>query len=156
MIASAPDRRSVTRKVDPAFIAGVIFLRRSCSVNDMAMILGCDRKRVLTALARLTGLGVPVHKDLNAPRYRALTPSQQEDATTFHNNGRGLDFYALCRVMRDVHPLALFVFLRNQVHSRGWWVRPCAECGTPFATPGPAVRLCSAERPLDRRELAYA
>src|SRR5205085_2248745 len=29
----SPERRSVTLKVDPAFIAAVIFLRRGCSVN---------------------------------------------------------------------------------------------------------------------------
>jgi hypothetical protein len=156
MMVSAPPRRSVTLKVDPAFIAGVIFLRRSCSVNDMAMILGCDRKRVLTALARLTKLGVPVYRDANAPRYRPLTTAQQVDITTLHNNGRGLDFYALCRVLRDLHPLAIFVFLRNEVGPRGWWVRPCAECGTPFATPRSAVRFCSAECGVERRAMAYA
>ncbi len=143
MIASAPERRSVTLKVDPAFIAGVIFLRRSCSVNDMAMILGCDRKRVLTALGRLTKLGVPVWKDPNSPRYRPLTHGQQVDITMLHNNGRGLDFYALCRVMRDAHPLSVFLFLRNEVGPRGWWMRPCAGCGQPFATPVSSVRFCS-------------
>lgn len=150
MIAIAVEGRASGAKVDPAFIAGVIFLRRSCSVNDMAMILGCNRKRVLATLARLVGLGVPVYKDLNAPRYRPLTEAQQEEVTTLHNNGRGLDFYALCRVMRTVHPLALFVFLRNAAHPRGWWMRSCTACGRPFATPGPAVRLCSSERGAHR------
>jgi hypothetical protein len=156
MIASASERRSVILKVDPAFIAGVIFLRRSCSVNDMATILGCDRKRVLTALARLARLGVPVYRDPSAPRYRPLTLSQQADITMLHNNGRGLDFYALCRVMRNVHPLTIFVFLRNEVNPRGWWVRACAACESPFATPRSSVRLCVSDCGAERRELAYA
>lgn len=143
MIATASAPRAVREKVDPAFIAAVIFLRRSCSVNDIAAILGCGRKRVLTALARLARLGVPVGRDLHAPRYRALTLSQQADVTTLHNNGQGLDFYALCRVARNVHPLSIYLFLRNAVHPRGWWVRACADCGRPFATPQPSSRLCS-------------
>jgi hypothetical protein len=153
---AAPERRSVALKVDPAFIAGVVFLRPSCSVNDIAMILGCDRKRVLTALARLTRLGASAYRDPNAPRYRPLTAAQQADVTALHNNGHGLDFYALCRVMRDVHPLTIFIFLRNEVGPRGWWVRPCADCGTPFATPRSAVRLCSPDCGVERREMAFA
>jgi hypothetical protein len=143
MTATASAPRAIREKVDPAFIAAVIFLRRSCSVNDMAAILGCGRKRVLTTLARLARHGVPVYKDLSAPRYRALTFAQQEDVTTLHNNGQGLDFYAMCRVVGNVHPLAIFLFLRNAVHARGWWVRGCSECGRPFATPQPSHRLCS-------------
>ncbi|MBI1847306.1 MAG: hypothetical protein HY294_09810 [Candidatus Rokubacteria bacterium] len=142
MIATAPERRSVVLKVDPAFIAAVIFLRRACSVNDMAAILGCDRKRVLTVLARLARLGVPAAKSADGPRYRPLGRAQQLDVVTLFNNGRGLDFYALCRVVRDAHPLAIFVFLRNDVGPRGWWMRPCAGCGEPFATPRPSVRFC--------------
>ena len=155
MIATA-ERRTVALKVDPAFIAAVIFLRRSCSINDMAMILGCDRKRVLTVLARLTKLGVPVWQDPEAPRYRALTQAQQVDVTTLYNNGRGLDFYALCRVMRDVHPLSIFTFLRNEVNQRNWWMRPCAACGEPFATPKSAVRFCSSRCAPQAQELVYA
>lgn len=142
MIVTAPVSRAAREKVDPAFIAAVIFLRRSCSVNDMAAILGCGRKRVLTTLARLARLGIPVYKDLSAPRYRALTLAQQEDVTTLHNNGQGLDFFALCRVVSTVHPLSIFLFVKSAVHPRGWWVRPCSECGRPFATPRPAIRLC--------------
>ena len=56
----------------------------------------------------------------------------------------------------DVHPLAIFVFLRSGLHARGWWVRPCAACGRAFATPGPSVRLCAAEHRLARRALATA
>lgn len=159
MIATAAvtaERRSITFKVDPAFIAAVIFLRRTCSVNDIATILDCDRKRVLTALGRLAKLGVPVFKDAQAPRYRALTQAQQADITTLHNNGRGLDFFALCRVVRDAHPLSIFVFLRNAVGPRAWWVRPCAGCATPFATPRPSVRLCSTGCGVQQRELAWA
>ncbi len=156
MTAPASRRRAVALKVDPAFIAAVIFLRRSCSVNDMATILDCDRKRVLTALGRLAGLGVPVFRDPKAPRYRRLTGAQQQDATTLYNNGRGLDFYALCRVMRDAHPLSLFVFLRNEVGPRAWWVRPCAGCASPFATPQSSVRFCSTGCGIGRRELVSA
>lgn len=136
-------RRTVALKVDPAFIAAVIFLRRSCSLNDMATILGCDRKRVLTVLARLAKLGVPVWQDPEAPRYRPLTQAQQADITALYNNARGLDFYALCRVLRDVHPLSIFVFLRNEVNARHWWMRPCAGCQELFATPRSSVRFCS-------------
>jgi hypothetical protein len=149
-------QRTVALKVDPAFIAAVIFLRRSCSVNDMATILGCDRKRVLTVLARLTKLGVPVWQDPEAPRYRPLTQAQQADVTTLYNNGRGLDFYALCRVMRDAHPLSVFVFLRNEVNARTWWMRPCAGCGEPFATPRSAVRFCSSDCAPQAQELVFA
>jgi len=157
MIATAEqDRRSVSLKVDPAFIAAVIFLRRSCSINDMATILGCDRKRVLTVLARLTKLGVPVWQDPDAPRYKPLTQAQEVDVTTLYNNGRGLDFYAICRVMRDAHPLSIFVFLRNEVNARGWWMRPCAGCGEPFASPRSAVRFCSSDCAPQAQELAYA
>jgi hypothetical protein len=150
------ERRTPATKVDPAFIAAVVFLRRTCSVNDMATILGCDRKRVLTILARLTSLGGPAMRDPDAPRFRPLTQAQQADITTLHNNGRGLDFYAICRVLRDVHPLGLYVFLRNEVNPRGWWMRPCAACGEPFATPRSAVRLCSSECAPQERELVYA
>ncbi|MGH7331166.1 MAG: hypothetical protein ACREKS_00175 [Candidatus Rokuibacteriota bacterium] len=143
-------------KVDPAFIAGVIFLRRACSVNDMATILGCGRKRVLTVLARLGKLGVPVGKDPTAPRYRPLTLGQREDVATLYNNGDGLDFYGLCRVMHNVHPLAILVFLRNGLNPRAWWVRRCAACGRPFATPQPAIRFCSCEHGLGRRVLVSA
>ena len=157
MIATAPPpRRAVTPKVDPAFIAGVVFLRRSCSVNDMAMILGCDRKRVLTALARLTKAGVPVSREADAPRYRPLTPAHQAEITALHNNGNGLDYYALCRVMRDVHPLSIFVFLRNEVNPRGWWVRPCAGCGSPFATPRSSIRFCESDCGVEHREAVSA
>jgi hypothetical protein len=104
---------------------------------------GCGRKRVLTTPARLARLGVPLARDLGAPRYRAPTLPQQEDVTTLYNNGQGLDFYALCRVVRNVHPLAIFLFLRNAVHPRGWWMHPCSECRRPFATPPPSQRLCS-------------
>ena len=150
------ERRSVTLKVDPGFIAAVIFLRRSCSVNDMATILDCDRKRALTALGRLAKLGVPVFRDPKAPRYRPLSQAQQADITTLYNNGRGLDFYALCRVMREAHPLSIFVFLRNEVGPRGWWVRPCAGCAAPFATPRPSVRFCSSGCGVAQGELAWA
>jgi hypothetical protein len=143
MIPSASERRSVTLKVDPAFIAAVNFLRRTCSVNDMAMILGCDRKRVLTMLARLARLGTPLVKDRGAPRYRPLGTGQQSEVTTLHNNGQGLDFYAICRVVRDAHPLAIFLFLRNDVGPRAWWVRTCVSCDVPFPTPTPAVRCCA-------------
>lgn len=156
MIGSARERRTACPKVDPAFIAGVVFLRRSCSVNDMATILGCDRKRVLTVLARLTKLGVPVRQDPAAPRYRPLTPAQHADVTALYNNGRGLDFYALCRVLREVHPLALFTFLRNEVHARGWWMRPCAGCGEPFASSRSAVRFCSAHCAPQAEEAVFA
>jgi hypothetical protein len=142
MLAALADRRSVALKVDPAFIAAVNFLRRSCSVNDIATILGCDRKRVLTVLARLTRLGVALVRDPRAPRYRPLTAVQRAELATLHNNGAGLDFYALCRVVRDAHPLAIFLFLRNEVGPRGWWVRSCIGCEQPFATPGPGVRAC--------------
>jgi hypothetical protein len=155
VIPSVPARRPA-RRVDPAFIAAVIFLRRSCSVNDMAAILDCDRKRVLTALARLALLGVPVSREAKAPRYRPLTQAQQIDLTTLENGGRGLDFYALCRVMREAHPLAIFVFLRNEVGPRGWWIRPCAGCGTPFPAPRPSVRLCSTGCGVGRRERVSA
>jgi hypothetical protein len=156
MIVALPPTPPLREKVDPAFIAGVIFLRRSCSVNDAALILGCGRKRVLTALARLARLGVPVRKDLDAPRYRPLTLAQREDVTTLYNNGGGLDFYALCRVMRTVHPLAILYFLRNELHPRGWWVRPCSQCRRPFATPQPSVRFCPSEPSLARRALVSA
>jgi hypothetical protein len=146
MIGTVSAARPARERVDPAFIAAVMFLRRGCSVNDMALILDCGRKRVLTALARLARLGVPVDRDPSAPRYRALTPSQQEEVAALHNNGQGLDFYALCRVVFDAHPLAILLFLRNAVHARGWWVRPCAECGQPFATPQPSHRLCALDR----------
>jgi biotin operon repressor len=150
MSATLSPCRPGREKVDPAFIAAVIFLRRSCSVNDLAAILGCGRKRVLTALARLARLGVPVYKDLNAPRYRALTPAQQEDVTTLHNNGHGLDFYALCRVVRNAHPLAIYLFVSHTVHPRAWWVRPCSQCGRPFASPQSSIRLCPSEGSLRR------
>ena len=149
-------RRSVTHKVDPAFIAGVIFLRRSCSVNDMAMILGCDRKRVLTALARLTKLGVPVYRDPASPRYRPLALGHQAEITALHNNGAGLDFYAVCRVMNDVHPLSIFIFLRNEVNARSWWMRTCSGCEVPFPSPRSSVRSCSSECGVERREVAFA
>jgi hypothetical protein len=131
-------------KVDPAFIAGVVHLRPRCSLSDIATILGCDRKRVLTAVARLSASGLPVVREAGAPRYRVLSAALQAEVTTLHNNGRGLDFYALCRVVRDVHPLAVWIFLRNEVNPRAWWVRACAHCAEPFATPRSAVRLCSA------------
>lgn len=156
MTLAVPERRTVALKVDPAFIAAVIFLRRSCSVNDMATILGCNRKRVLTVLARLAKLGVPVWQDPAAPRYRPLTQAQQADVTTLFNNGRGLDFYALCRVLRDAHPLSLFTFLRNEVGPRGWWMRPCAGCGEPFASPRSSVRFCSARCAPQAEALAFA
>jgi hypothetical protein len=142
--------------VDPGFIAGVVALRRACSVNDTALVLGCGRKRVLTALARLAKLGFPVRRAADAPRYRALTVAQREDATALHNNGHGLDFFALCRVLPAVHPLALFQFLRNEVGPRGWWVRPCAQCRRPFATPRPSVRFCSSDHGLVRRAVVSA
>ncbi|MGH7389296.1 MAG: hypothetical protein ACREM3_07530 [Candidatus Rokuibacteriota bacterium] len=156
MMATAATRRSVSLKVDPAFIAAVIFLRRSCSINDMATILDCDRKRVLTVLARLTKLGVPVWQDPAGPRFRALSPAQQADVTTLSNNGRGLDFYALCRVLRDVHPLSIFVFLRNDVNPRGWWMRPCAGCEEPFASPRSSVRFCTSPCLPEAQEAVYA
>jgi hypothetical protein len=156
MTGALPQRRSVAFKVDPAFNAAVLFLRRACSVNDMATILGCDRKRVLTVLTRLTKLGVPVGRDADAPRYRPLTQAQQADVTTLYNNGHGLDFYALCRVMRDVHPLSIFVFVRNDVGPRGWWMRPCAGCGEPFATPRSSVRFCGSRCAPQQQELVYA
>jgi hypothetical protein len=153
-MTAVADRRGAAPKVDPAFIAAVVFLRRSCSANDMAAILGCDRKRVLTVLARLTELGGPVSREADAPRYRPLTQAQQAEVTALANNGRGLDFYAICRVLRDVHPLSIFVFLRNDVNPRGWWMRPCAQCGEPFATPRSAVRSCSTRcAPQDRAEV---
>jgi hypothetical protein len=155
-VTATADRRAAATKVDPAFIAAVVFLRRTCSVNDMATILGCDRKRVLTVLARLATLGSPAQRDGDAPRFRPLTLAQQADVTALHNNGRGLDFYALCRVLRDVHPLGIFVFLRNEVHPRGWWMRPCAACGEPFASPRSALRHCSAACAPDEREMVYA
>jgi hypothetical protein len=150
------ERRAATAKVDPAFIAAVVFLRRTCSVNDVAAILDCDRKRVLTVLARLGTLGGPVERDPQAPRYRPLTTAQQADVTTLHNGGRGLDFYAICRVLRDVHPLGIFVFLRNEVNPRAWWMRPCAACGEPFASPRSAVRFCSTACAPQDREPVYA
>jgi hypothetical protein len=157
MIASASATpRSVSLKVDPAFIAAVVFLRRSCSINDMATILGCDRKRVLTVLARLTNLGVPVWQDPEAPRSRPLTQAQQADVTTLYNNGRGLDFYALCRVMRDVHPLSIFVFLRNEVNPRSWWMRACAACEEAFASPRSATRFCSSSCVPATQDVVYA
>ncbi|OLC63238.1 MAG: hypothetical protein DMD90_06355 [Candidatus Rokuibacteriota bacterium] len=156
MTVTPAERRSVSLKVDPAFIAAVVFLRRSCSVNDMATILDCDRKRVLTVLARLTSLGVPVWKDPDAPRYRPLTQAQQSDVTSLFNNGRGLDFYALCRVMRDVHPLSLFVFLRNEISPRGWWMRACACCDEPFASPRSSLRFCGPRCAPQAQELAFA
>jgi len=156
MIAAAAPARAASPKVDPAFIAAVVFLRRTCSVNDAATILGCDRKRVLTVLARLAKLGVPVWQDPAAPRYRPLTQAQQADVTTLHNNGRGLDFYALCRVLHDVHPLAIFVFLRNEVNPRGWWMRACAGCDEVFASPRSAVRFCSSSCAPEARELVHA
>jgi hypothetical protein len=154
MTGTVSPARPAREKVDPAFIAAVIFLRRSCSVNDMAVILDCGRKRVLTALARLARIGVPLERAAGAPRYRALTLAQQEDVTTLHHNGQGLDFYALCQVVRTAHPLAIFLFLRNAVHARGWWVRPCAACGRPFATPQPSQRLCALDHGV--RALASA
>ena len=156
MTVTSAERRSVSLKVDPAFIAAVVFLRRSCSVNDMATILDCDRKRVLTVLARLTSLGVPVWKDPDAPRYRPLTQAQQSDVTALFNNGHGLDFYALCRVMHDVHPLSLFVFLRNEISPRGWWMRACASCAEPFASPRSSVRFCGPRCAPQAQELAFA
>jgi len=156
MTITTAERRSVSLKVDPAFIAAVVFLRRCCSVNDTATILGCDRKRVLTVLARLTSLGVPVWKDPEAPRYRPLTQAQQSDVTALFNNGHGLDFYALCRVMRDVHPLSLFVFLRNEIGPRGWWMRPCASCAEPFASPRSSVRFCGPRCAPQAQEVAFA
>mgnify|MGYP000159185886 CR=1 FL=1 len=156
MSLAHPRPRPATPKVDPAFIAAVIFLRRSCSVNDMATILGCDRKRVLTVLARLTRLGVPMWRDPDAPRYRPLTQAQQADVTALYNNGRGLDFYGLCRVLRDLHPLSIFVFLRNEVGPRGWWMRPCAACGEPFPSPRSAVRFCSSRCAPRAEAVVYA
>jgi hypothetical protein len=156
MIARVLKGRGAPDKVDPAFIAGVIFLRPTCSVNDMATILDCGRKRVLTALARLARLGVPVTRDAKPPRYRLLTLAQREDVTALYNNGDGLDFYGLCRVMRDVHPLGILVFLRNALHPRGWWVRRCAACSRPFATPQPAVRFCPCQHGSARRALVSA
>jgi hypothetical protein len=145
MIATRQEPRSVTLKVDPAFIAAVNVLRRTCSVNDMAMILDCDRKRVLTVLARLARLGTPLVKDREAPRYRPVTAAQRTEVTTLYNNGQGLDFYAICRVVRDAHPLSVFLFLRNEVGPRSWWMRTCVSCGEPFPTPTPAVRCCAAD-----------
>lgn len=142
MIATVAARPEAALRVDPTLIAAVAFLRRGCSVNDIATILGCDRKRVLTALARLRRAGLPVTRSPAAPPYRPLTRAQQLEVTMLANNGRGLDFYALCRVLCEVHPLAIFVFLRAPVGPRHWWVRPCAACGTPFATPSSAFRLC--------------
>lgn len=150
MIARVLEGRVAPEKVDPAFIAGAIFLRRACSVNDVATILGCGRKRVLTVLGRLAKLGVPVRRDANAPRFRPLTLAQREDVTALYNNGDGLDFYGLCRVMRNVHPLAILVFVRNGVNPRAWWVRRCAACRRPFATPQSAVRFCSSAHGLGR------
>ena len=95
-------------------------------------------------------------RDAAAPRFRPLTQAQQADVTTLHNNGRGLDFYALCRVVRDAHPLSIFVFLRNEVTARGWWMRACAGCATPFATPRPSVRFCAPGCGVNTRELALA
>jgi hypothetical protein len=150
------DRRAPAVKVDPAFIAAVVFLRRTCSVNDMATILGCDRKRVLTVLTRLASLGSPAQRDPDAPRFRPPTLAQQAEVTTLHNNGLGLDFYAICRVLRDVHPLGVFVFLRNDVTPREWWMRPCAACREPFASPRSAVRFCSTECAPGARETVNA
>jgi hypothetical protein len=146
----------VVARVDPAFIAAVVFLRRSCSVNDVATIVGCDRKRVLTVLGRLRGLGAPPWRDPRAPRYRPVTEAQQAEITALHNNGRGLDFYALCRVLTDCHPLAIFVFLRNAVGPRGWWVRRCMGCEAPFPTPGPGSRFCGADCAARRQAGASA
>lgn len=156
MIARVLEGRTAPEKVDPAFIAGVIFLRKSCSVNDTAAILGCGRKRVLTVLTRLAKLGVPAHRATSRPRYRPLTMAQREDVTALYNNGNGLDFYGLCRVMGNVHPLAILVFVKTTVSPRGWWVRRCAVCSRPFATPQPAVRVCSSEHELGRRALVSA
>jgi hypothetical protein len=142
----------VAAKVDPAFIAAVVFLRRACSVNDMAEILGCDRKRVMTVLARLASAGGPASRAPQAPRFRPLTQAQQAEVTALSNNGRGLDFYAICRVLRDVHPLAIFIFLRNEVNPREWWMRSCAGCGEPFATPRSAVRFCTTNCAREERE----
>jgi hypothetical protein len=146
--------RAMPLKVDPAFIAQVIFLRRSCSIKEMSSILNCDRKRVLTALSRLTRQGVPMNRDPDAPKYRPLTRAQKAEVVFLFNNGNGLDFYAICRVMRHVHPLVLFLFLKHEVHPRGWWVRPCTRCGGQFPTPRLDLRLCSSE--CGSLELAYA
>ena len=156
MMATLNERRSVTLKVDPAFIAAVNVLRRTCSVNDMAMILGCDRKRVLTVMARLARLGTPLVKDRDAPRYRPLTAAQQHEVTILDNNGQGLDFYAVCRVVRDAHPLSIFLFLRNEVGPRGWWMRTCVSCGEPFPTPTSAVRCCANDGGSRSRERVTA
>lgn len=151
MIVALPLPSPAAREhVDPGFIAGVIVLRQTCSVNEIALVLGCGRKRVLTALARLARLGFAVRRDPDAPRYRPLTLAQRAEATALHNNGGGLDFFALCRVMRAVHPLALLHFLRSEVGPRGWWIRPCAHCRRPFATPRPSIRSCPSEHGLAR------
>lgn len=155
-MSAVAERRATAPKVDPAFIAAVVFLRRTCSVNDMATILGCDRKRVLTVLARLAALGGPVTREAGAPRFRPLTQAQKAEITALANNGRGLDFYAICRVLRDVHPLSIFVFLRNEVNPRGWWMRPCANCSEPFATPRSAVRFCSTRCAPQEPDLVHA
>jgi len=102
------------------------------------------------------GGGVPVWKDPDAPRYRPLTQAQQSDVTALFNNGRGLDFYSLCRVMRDVHPLSLFVFLRNEISPRGWWMRACACCDEPFASPRSSLRFCGPRCAPQAQELAFA
>jgi hypothetical protein len=148
--------RTVSLKVDPAFIAQVIFLRRTCSIKEMSAILNCDRKRVLTALARLTGQGVPMNRDPDAPKYRQLIQARRTEVTLLFNNGGGLAFYAICRVMKDAHPLALFLFLKHEVNSRGWWVRLCTRCGEPFPSPRPDLRLCSSRCGSRELALAYA
>ena len=148
--------RAVSLKVDPAFIAQVIFLRRSCSIKEMSAILNCDRKRVLTALARLTGQGVPMNRDPDAPKYRQLTQAQRAEVTLLFNNGGGLDFYAICRVMRDAHPLSLFLFLKHEVNGRAWWVRRCSRCEEPFPSARPDLRLCSSRCGSRELALAYA
>ena len=159
MAMSFPDDaagRAISLKVDPTFIAQVIFLRRSCSIKEMSAILNCDRKRVLTALARLTRQGVPMNRDPDAPKYRPLTQAQRAEVTLLFNNGAGLDFYAICRVMKTAHPLAVFLFLKHEVNSRAWWVRSCARCEEPFPSPRSDLRLCSARCGSRELELAFA
>ena len=140
MIAAPPSppapRVAGRARVDPAFIAAVVCLRPACSIDDMAAILGCDRKRVLTVLQRLGALGLPSRRRAGAVRFRPLTATQQAEITMLHHNGRGLDFYAVCRVVQDAHPLAIHLFLRHSVGPRAWWVRPCLRCEAPLATSG--------------------
>ncbi|MFQ5829870.1 MAG: hypothetical protein ACE5JD_12040 [Candidatus Methylomirabilia bacterium] len=143
-------------KVDPAFIAQVIFLRRTCSIKEMALILNCDRKRVLTALGRLTRQGVPINRDPDGPKYRQLTQAQRAEITLLFNNRGGLDFYAICRVMKEAHPLAMFLFLKHEINSRGWWIRGCTRCTEPFPSPRPDIRLCSSRCGTRELDVAYA